>query len=118
MKILRVDLYNITGDKMNFIIEYWIQVFFGFLVCLITLLFRKIVKSYKEIKIIKLSVLELLKNEIILEYNICIKNGCIDLFEKQIIENLYLEYKKLGGNGFIEDIMHKLDNLKIDKECK
>lgn len=103
---------------MDFILKYWVEFAFSIVISLLTLLFKKIKKYYQNINNLKTSVLELLRNQIIALFNIYSKRECIDLYEKNALENLYIEYKKLGGDGFIDDLMEKIDELKIEKNCK
>ena len=43
--------------------------------------------------------------------------GCISLNEKETLNNLYIEYKKLGGDGIIDDIRDEIDKIPIKKDC-
>lgn len=46
-----------------------------------------------------------------------IKKEFNSLNEKQTLNNLYFEYKKLGGNGIINNIRDKIDKIPIKKDC-
>lgn len=46
-----------------------------------------------------------------------IKKEFNSLNEKQTLNNLYFEYKKLGENGIINNIRDKIDKIPIKKDC-
>lgn len=45
-----------------------------------------------------------------------IQAGQISLESKENLEEMYQAYKKLGGNGHLETVMHEVEKLKIVKE--
>lgn len=98
---------------ISFIIEYWLQFIFGIIISLIVTIYKRINKHYEKINTIQDSLKTLLKSRIISEFERIIKNNCITIFDKEIINDLYNEYTKLGGNGVIKDIVEKLNNLPI-----
>lgn len=98
---------------ISFIIEYWLQFIFGIIISLIITIYKRINKHYLKINTIQDALKTLLKSRIISEYDRIIKNKCISIFDKEIINDLYNEYTKLGGNGVIKDIIKKLNNLPI-----
>lgn len=53
----------------------------------------------------------LLRAEIIRIYNKYMEKGYIPIYERENLEHLYAEYKALGGNGVIEDLIDKLREL-------
>lgn len=53
----------------------------------------------------------LLRAEIIRIYNKYIEKRSIPIYERENLEHLYAEYKALGGNGVIEDLIDKLRDL-------
>lgn len=53
----------------------------------------------------------LLRAEIIRIYNKYIEREYIPIYERENLEHLYTEYKALGGNGVIEDLIEKLTVL-------
>jgi hypothetical protein len=53
----------------------------------------------------------ILKNEIVKQYKSYEKQKFVSLEEKQIINELYDHYKKLGGNGFVEGLMLNINSL-------
>lgn len=53
----------------------------------------------------------LLRAGIIGLYNKYIEKGYIPIYERENLEHMYDEYKALGGNGVIEDLVEKLRDL-------
>lgn len=60
---------------------------------------------------LKKGVRALLRANIIAIYNKYIDIGEIPIYERENLEHLYTEYKALGGNGVIEDLIEKLHDL-------
>lgn len=102
---------------ISFIVKYWIEVLFGFVVSLIALIYRKIQSNYKTIIATKNGMKILLKKEIIKEYQSFNQKNCINIYEKGIIMDLYNEYKNLGGNGLIKDIINDLNEIPVKDNC-
>ena len=40
-----------------------------------------------------------------------IKQGCATIYKKQQINDLFIRYKKLGGNGAVEQIIEEFNHL-------
>lgn len=53
----------------------------------------------------------MLRAQILQMYETGIKNDGMTLFQKSTAEELYMDYKNLGGNGFVEDLMNKIHNM-------
>lgn len=100
---------------LEFILKYWIEVGFGLIVGLTAFLYRKISHYYEMMNWTKNGVKVLLKDEIIRRYNEIKKEGSLSLFEKEAIIDLYQEYKNLGGNGMIEDVIDDISEIPIVK---
>lgn len=60
---------------------------------------------------LKKGVQALLRANIIAIYNKYIEIGVIPIYERENLDHLYKEYKALGGNGVIEDLIEKLSVL-------
>lgn len=101
---------------MNFIITYWVQFLFGLLISIVTLLIKKIIDYKKILDSTTKGVRVLLKSRIIDNYNIIILKKVISLYEKEIFNDLYNEYRSLGGNGVIESLKEAIDSLPLSKE--
>lgn len=102
---------------INFIINYWIEVFFGLIISIICYLYKRIVEYNKLIDHTKNGVKVLLKGEIIRRYNECTQKDCMTIFEKEIVMELYDEYKNLGGNGMISNLIEDIDDIPLSKNC-
>lgn len=62
---------------------------------------------------IKSGVKILLKNEITNYYDEAILKNSITLFEKEMLIELYKQYKNLEGNGLIENLIEKIDTIPL-----
>ncbi|MEG2457766.1 MAG: hypothetical protein RSB41_02625 [Bacilli bacterium] len=98
---------------INFIIEYWMQISFGFLISIVSLLYRKAVSHKKKIEKMQEGIQVLLKIRIIDTYTNIIKNEYITYNEKELILEMYKSYKSLGGNGVIKGLIEKIDTLEV-----
>ena len=102
---------------LEFVIKYWIEFGFGLIISFITFLYKKVSHYYTIMTSTKNGVKVLLKGEIIRRYNEYKKLDCISLFEKEIIMDLYREYRNLGGNGIIEDVIDDISEIPLMKGC-
>jgi hypothetical protein len=91
---------------IEFIVNYWLATFFGILISLI-------VYFYKKLKATIRGVRALIKSKLLDNYRIYLDKGNISLYEKENIEDLYKEYKLLGGNGIIDDLIEEIYKLPI-----
>ena len=98
---------------INFIITYWLEVIFGITLSLITVLWQNIKTYHKKMESIKSGVKILLKNEITNYYDEAILKNSITLFEKEMLIELYKQYKNLEGNGLIENLIEKIDTIPL-----
>jgi len=56
----------------------------------------------------------MLRSQIVQMYEFGKSNKGMTLMQKSTAEELYMDYKNLGGNGFIEEVMekiHKMDEI-------
>lgn len=102
---------------VTFILEYWTEFLFGILASIILFFYHKIGEYYKNVSATKNGMKILLKNEIIKEYQSMHKRKCTTIYEKSIIMDLYKEYKNLGGNGVIEDIIRDVNEIPLNENC-
>lgn len=102
---------------LEFILKYWTQFLFGIMASFIFFLYRKIIRHYRIMNYTKNGVKVLLKGEIVRRYQEYKKLGCISIFDREIINDLYQEYKNLGGNGMIEDMIEDISDIPLDTEC-
>ncbi len=101
---------------ISFIIKYWIEFLFGIVTSLIMVKFKKFKDDYEMIKETKNSICILIKNEIIKEYYDIQYKKYVTIYDKEIINDLYKEYKNLGGNGFVENLIKDINSVPV-KEC-
>ena len=70
------------------------------------------IKTFKKrLSATEKGVQALLRAEIIRLYNKYIELKVIPIYERENLEHLFVEYKALGGNGVIESLKEKLDEL-------
>lgn len=62
-------------------------------------------------KAVENGVQALLRANIINIYNKYTDRGEIPIYERENVEHLYKEYKTLGGNGVVESLVEKLEDL-------
>ena len=65
-------------------------------------------KNSKKEKAIKNGVQALLRNELIRRYREYKAKGEISILDKENIEHMFTEYKNLGGNGTVKELMDDL----------
>lgn len=76
-------------------------------------------KNRKTEEGIKEGVQALLKDRITQSYDHYKKAGVCSVYAKENIQDLYIQYEKLGGNGVIKKLVTELYNLPTDSgdEC-
>lgn len=72
----------------------------------------------KENEALKAGVLALLRNEILRRYREYMSKGELTILDKENLEEMYEQYRNLGGNGMVKELMSELMQLptKIIKE--
>lgn len=98
---------------MNFIITYWVEFLFGILITVVTYVLKKVIEYKKILSSTTKGVKVLLKTKIIEHYNLYRTKGNITIYEKQLINDLYDEYRNLGGNGIIKSLKQDIDELPL-----
>lgn len=102
---------------LEFIIEYWLEVGFAFIIGIFTYLFKHLMKRQKEInlkqKAIENGVQALLRNELVRRYREYESKGEISILDKENIEHMFKEYKNLGGNGTVAKMYEEMLSLPI-----
>lgn len=78
----------------------------------ITFLINRVKKDKKKDKAIETGVQALLRNEIIRRYREFESKGEISILDKENLEEMFVQYKNLGGNGTVKKMMDDLLNLK------
>lgn len=90
---------------ITYIITTLIGIFIGFLG-------TKFKKNKKKDLAIEQGVQALLRNEIIRRYREFESKGEISILDKENLEEMFEQYKNLGGNGTVKKMMDDLLNLK------
>ena len=90
--------------------EWWIGFVFGTL-GFGSLIIARIKNMKCRITATEKGVQALLRSQIIALYNKYTEKGYMPIYERENLEHLYIEYKALGGNGVIESLKSKLDDL-------
>lgn len=99
---------------INYLIEGIIAIFSGLLIYY----YNRIKKIVKIVEANKETVLMLTKNFIKEKYYIVKERDCITVEEKETILELYREYKKLGGNDIIDNLIININNIEINENCE
>lgn len=101
------------------IIKWAIPFFLGtIMTAIINHIKNKYSKDKKKDKAIENAVQALLRNELIRRYREYKIKGQMTILDKENIEHMYNEYKNLGGNGTVKELMDELFEvpIKIIKE--
>ena len=70
----------------------------------------------KQLDSLEKAVNALLKDRIIANYNqLAVKNSASE-FEKRNVHTLFISYKELHGNGYVDELVETIINLPISKE--
>ena len=72
----------------------------------------KFKRNKKKDLAIEQGVQALLRNEIIRRYREFESKGEISILDKENLEEMFVQYKNLGGNGTVKKMMDELINLK------
>lgn len=100
-------------EKINIlqiILSYLLPTILGGVVGFIS---TKLKKNKKKDLAIEQGVQALLRNEIIRRYREFELKGEISILDKENLEEMFEQYKNLGGNGTVKKMMDDLLNLKI-----
>ena len=99
------------------LVEYWVEFVLGLIISLIGYLTKKIEKYKRLMLATQNGVRLLLKIKIIEKYNEFREKNCITIYDREVLEEMYVEYQKLGGNGIIENLAEEIDKIPLLKEC-
>lgn len=103
---------------MDFLIKYGGEIVFGLLSSSILYLYRKMKQHMNIMMATKKGVQVLLKSKIIDKYMEYRKNGCTSIHDQEIINELYKEYKTLGGNGVIDRLVDEIAEMEVNRCAK
>lgn len=94
---------------LQIILSYLLPTILGGVVGFIS---TKLKKNKKKDLAIEQGVQALLRNEIIRRYREFESKGEISILDKENLEEMFEQYKNLGGNGTVKKMMDDLLNLK------
>lgn len=104
---------------MDWIVKYWVEWAFGIVAAIILMLFKKLNTKLNEAKrkddAIELGIQALLRAQMIADYNHYYDKGTAPIYARENFENVYKQYKSLGGNGVMTDIHSKFMALPTPK---
>lgn len=104
---------------MDWIVKYWVEWVFGIVATIILLLFKKLNRKLNDTKkkddAIELGIQALLRAQMIADYNHYYDKGTAPIYARENFENVYQQYKNLGGNGVMTDIHSKFMALPTPK---
>lgn len=99
----------------EWIIKYWVQWLFGLIIAALTAYCRhlsKTVKSEREKqKALRDGMRSLLRRQIIVDCEQAIRQGYCPTATKDTIEDMYLSYHALGGNGVVTNLKNQMLDL-------
>ena len=101
----------------EFIAKYWLEALFGLIVAALTAGYAKISKRIKEAntrnQAIENGVRDILRMQILDNYERCKAAGTITVSRKDAIDSAYESYHALGGNGTITQVHNELMGMPI-----
>lgn len=101
---------------MEYITSHLIESLFTIISAICLFLYGKIKKTINTIAYNKATLLVITKDLFVQKYYLYTKIGSISLLEKESLNSLYQEYKKLGGNSVVDDLYQKINTLPLTKE--
>lgn len=101
---------------MEYITSHLIELLFTIISAICLFLYGKIKKTINTIAYNKATLLVITKDLFVQKYYLYTKIGSISLLEKESLNSLYQEYKKLGGNSVVDDLYQKINTLPLIKE--
>lgn len=96
-------------EILKIVLNYLIPTLLGAVLGFISTRFKK---NKKKDLAIEQGVQALLRNEIIRRYREFESKGEISILDKENLEEMFEQYKNLGGNGTVKKMMDELLNLK------
>ena len=89
---------------IQLLIKYWIEI-------LLTSITTGIIYIFKQYGVLKNGMIALLRNEIVRIYDKYTKLGYCPSYMKENINEMYVNYHKLGGNGMVTSMVSELFKL-------
>ena len=105
---------------VEFVIKYWLEMAFigvtGIFTGTLKYYRDKLHKRFCEHDVIKAGLLVIIRAELVKSYHYYMDKGYCPIYARDTINPMYVEYKNLGGNGVIPDLMEQLNELPTDKK--
>jgi hypothetical protein len=105
----------------QFILEYWMEAIFGGFVAAFSFALKKLhtqtTKNRQEYKCIHDGMVALLRSQIIQMYNHYVDKGEFPIYARETLYGLHKEYKALGGNGAVDDLIEILSELPTERRA-
>jgi hypothetical protein len=95
-------------EIIKIVVSYLIPTILGTIIGFIV---GEIKKSKKEDKALKDAVLALLRNELVNCFRLYETKGEISIIDRDNMKAMFEQYKNLGGNGTIKELMEELMEL-------
>ena len=90
----------------------------GFLITILTAVWRKIKVNEKKTESVQLGVQALLRDRLYSTYMHYQEKGYAPIYARENFENMYNQYHVLGANGVMDDIYKKFMALPLEKESE
>ena len=94
---------------------YWLEVFFGVLTAGGVAGYRSLNRRLKRHDALELGVQALLRDRIYQAYFYHYERGYYPVYARENVEALFDQYKALGGNGTVHDLVDRLHCLPVRK---
>lgn len=109
-----VRVYTIEDCEVNMeldLAKYVVDFIMGLVAIALTAKLKKVENYINQIDSAKHGVKALLRDRILNQFNKYEPQGFIPIYARENIEEMYKEYKNLGGNGAIDHLVQKLHGL-------
>ena len=97
------------NDILKIVLGWGIPVFLGTLLAFM-------VKIVKDNKAMKESMLSLIRSQIVGKCETYLRRGCIHEYARYCLEELFKQYKILGGNHGVEALVNRTFELPLETE--
>lgn len=101
---------------LEFIMKYWIELFFSGVIALFGAGYRKITMKLKEQEKMKEGILAILHDRLYQACRFYLAQEHIDVDSMKNIEYLYTSYHDLGGNGTGTELYNRVKALPIKED--
>lgn len=99
----------------EWILKYWLEVVFGALIAGLGILYKHLAKKVQQNRdenaAIRDGLRSLLRRQIIEDCESSLKQGYCPVTKKDTINDMYLSYHALGGNGTVTKLVDQIGDL-------